>query len=199
MFCKECGKEIADDSKFCQYCGTKFEKEEKIEEKMQENIEEKNASDKKVEDILKKLNEEGAKKENPKQKNTKFIIMLGILIFIGIIIIISKIVNQGTNLKKAFNNVSEKYPNYYLYMSCPDDGSYIRIDTNPNDEDDFYEASTWGMIVDLNEELELPASLLEKMSQTRAMDGRITETIEDITISWTYHPNDGLEVLYEKK
>ena len=22
MYCKNCGKEIADDSKFCQYCGT---------------------------------------------------------------------------------------------------------------------------------------------------------------------------------
>lgn len=29
MYCKKCGKEIADDSKFCQYCGTSFENEEK--------------------------------------------------------------------------------------------------------------------------------------------------------------------------
>lgn len=30
MFCKECGKEIAEDSKFCQYCGAKLTTEKKL-------------------------------------------------------------------------------------------------------------------------------------------------------------------------
>ena len=33
MYCKNCGKEIADDSKFCQYCGTAQQQEQVCEPK----------------------------------------------------------------------------------------------------------------------------------------------------------------------
>ena len=49
MFCKNCGHEISDDSKFCSNCGTKVEEEgivvpvavvDKIEEVTESNVEE---------------------------------------------------------------------------------------------------------------------------------------------------------------
>ena len=38
MYCDNCGKEVANDSKFCRYCGKKLIKEMQQEEKNQEEI-----------------------------------------------------------------------------------------------------------------------------------------------------------------
>lgn len=37
MFCKNCGKEIADDSKFCSFCGTSTESEDAVLNNVHEN------------------------------------------------------------------------------------------------------------------------------------------------------------------
>jgi hypothetical protein len=37
------------------------------------------------------------------------------------------------------------------------------------------------------------------MEQTRALDGRQSETWEDFSASWTYHPDNGLDVLIREK
>ncbi len=77
------------------------------------------------------------------------------------------------------------------------DGSYIEIDTNVYDLDDYSRMSTLTKIEDLNEALGLPDSVYQKMLSTRALDGRQTHYADGFTVSWTYHPDDGLEVLYE--
>lgn len=79
------------------------------------------------------------------------------------------------------------------------DGSYLSIDTNPNDEDDYTDFGAYFAISSVNSALGLPDALFEKMGQTRALDGRQTESYDDLTVSWTYHPDNGLEIMYEKK
>ena len=83
------------------------------------------------------------------------------------------------------------------YCELASDGSYLAIDTNPLNIDDFSATSAWTMIQKANKELGLPDSVLTKMGQTRAMDGRQTHTTDELTVSWTYHPDQGLEVIYE--
>lgn len=83
------------------------------------------------------------------------------------------------------------------YCELASDGSYLAIDTNPLNLDDFSASSAWTMIQQANKELGLPDSVLTKMGQTRAMDGRQTHRTAELTVSWTYHPDQGLEVIYE--
>lgn len=85
------------------------------------------------------------------------------------------------------------------YITLASDNSYLEIDTNPLNLDDYSSSEAWELLKKVNKKLNLPESLNRKMSQTRAMDGRMTETYDDIVVSWTYHPDNGLEVLYEKK
>lgn len=47
-----------------------------------------------------------------------------------------------------------------------------------------------------NKALELPDWLYKEMVNTRAIDGRQREIFEDVTVTWSYHPNQGLEVIY---
>ncbi|RKD25215.1 zinc-ribbon domain-containing protein [Caminicella sporogenes DSM 14501] len=109
MFCKNCGKEIADDAKFCSKCGIELvDKTKKVD-----GLEDEDVS--KDENILSesiKIN------KKTKRKKIKLKIAIGIisLLFIFIIIIttISNIDNEEVNGKKEYTKFSEKFNQYML-------------------------------------------------------------------------------------
>lgn len=80
------------------------------------------------------------------------------------------------------------------------DGSYLTLDTNPEDKED-YSSMAWVFreIVKVNSELGLPDSLNEKMKNTTSLDGKQEQDFDDVNVSWKYHPDTGLEVMYELK
>ena len=94
------------------------------------------------------------------------------------------------------------------WCTVASDGSYIKIDTNPNntEKDDF----TWSYyedyfipadekIAEINKDLGFSEALYEKMNSTTWSQGVQTESNDEYTVSWTYHPDKGLEVMYEAK
>ena len=86
------------------------------------------------------------------------------------------------------------------WASVGSDGSFLSIDTNPYDIDDkgvaYIEA--YYAIKKVNSALGLPESWLEEMNSTTSLMGRQTEEYEDVTVSWSYHPDKGLELTYKK-
>lgn len=85
------------------------------------------------------------------------------------------------------------------FASVASDGSYLTVDTNPKDEDSYTNYEAYLAIMAINEVLELPESVLNKMNQTRSIDGIQSYSTDELDISWTYHPNRGLEVNYSLK
>ena len=51
----------------------------------------------------------------------------------------------------------------------------------------------------VNEELGFNGALYDRMMETNALMGRQSEENAKYRVSWTYHPDEGLEVTYEKK
>lgn len=100
----------------------------------------------------------------------------------------------GPNLQAIYNEYCTS-----TFASIASDGSYLSIDTNPIDIDDYADQDAFSAIVAINEALELPESVLNKMGQTRAMDGIQSYSTSELDIDWTYHPNRGLEVNYTIK
>lgn len=47
--------------------------------------------------------------------------------------------------------------------------------------------------------LEAPAAVEQKMNKTRALDGRQEDSWGNFSASWSYHPDDGLDVIIEDK
>lgn len=47
------------------------------------------------------------------------------------------------------------------------------------------------------DELDVPDSVLTRMSSTRALDGRQTGEWDEFSASWGYHPDNGLDVVIE--
>lgn len=48
-------------------------------------------------------------------------------------------------------------------------------------------------------ELGAPSALQSKIGSTRALDGRQTDEWDGFAISWSYHPDDGANVLIEHR
>ncbi len=167
--CNNCGKEISDTTNNCIHCGAAILKPE----------------------------------EKPKKKkmsnSTKIII--GISIFIGVLFLIGSIVFTIViiNAVKAPNlkDIAEKVNCGTYYCDVATDGSYLKLDTNPLNLDDYSSSSAYDIMKRINSELNLPQSINEKIASTRAIDGRLKEEYDDLEISWTYHPDKGLEILYE--
>lgn len=99
-----------------------------------------------------------------------------------------------------FKALYQKYCNS-TWADYGADGSYLSIDTNPYDWDDdglaYVEA--YYAIEAVNNALGLPSSLLNDMGETTGADGKQTETFGDITVTWKYHPDRGLEVTYKAR
>lgn len=76
------------------------------------------------------------------------------------------------------------------------DKSYLQVDTNPYDIDDYYNATYLEILKSAITALKLPDYIYQRMLKTTAMQGRQEVTANGITVSWTYHPNKGLEAMF---
>ena len=73
----------------------------------------------------------------------------------------------------------------------------MTVDTNWLDIEDEFDADAYYAIEEINSKLGFSAALFNKMGETSAMDGRQTESNDKYTVSWKYHPDNGMEVTYE--
>lgn len=104
-------------------------------------------------------------------------------------------VKEGPDFQEVFNACELDKS----YASVASDGSYLSVDTNPNNKDDYTDYAAYLSLYVINEYLGLPDSLMEDMGHTSSLDGKQSETFEDagITVTWKYHPDNGLEVTYK--
>ena len=95
--------------------------------------------------------------------------------------------------------IYEKFCSGKSWADVASDGSYLNIDDNPYNIDDYYISAADSAIQLINNEIGLPSSLYNDMLQTTWSMGKQQETFENIGIkvSWTYHPDKGLEVTYK--
>ena len=129
-------------------------------------------------------------------KKFNFIFVLIILVLCLSVFIGCK---DSNPLEEAFYELPEYADNVDI-VSCltkGDDFSYVSIDTNPYDREDYYNVDYLEIIEKYNELLDLPDYLYEDMLHTSALDGAQTESFDNITVRWKYHPDNGLEVTYK--
>ena len=82
------------------------------------------------------------------------------------------------------------------------DGSGMSLDTNPDNEDDYFGVDSieaMDAIEKVNRDLGFNDSVAQEMQQTRSIDGRQSASNDDYEITWSDHPDNGLEVLYKLK
>lgn len=97
----------------------------------------------------------------------------------------------GPDLQGLYNDYCSS-----SFADLASDGSYLYVDTNPSDKDDHTDYEAYLAIMSINEALGLPESVLNRMNQTRSLDGVQSYSTDDLEIMWSYHPDRGLEVSY---
>lgn len=106
----------------------------------------------------------------------------------------------------AFNSFGNQsftklFPDYVTMSWCTmsSDGAWMKLDTNPFNISSSYSSEAWRGIEKANAELGFSSAINEKMRTTTWSMGRQTESNGKYTVSWTFHSDQGLEVLYEIK
>lgn len=113
--------------------------------------------------------------------------------------------NKLTKAEDEYNAADFKsaYDSYCdsTWATLNPNATTLELDTNPSDIEGGSFMGYWysSKLKDINRMLGLPDSVYNKMSNTRALDGRQTETFGVVEVSWTYHPNQGLEIIYTKE
>ena len=145
-------------------------------------------------------------KETPTVKRTKITKKKSIIIAIAFVAVIAI---AFTFLHKSkFERVEDKV--FDIVGMATTGKGYFIIDTDPDDWENMdskvkaillpdHQERALNAIRYANEALGFNGSVYNKMMETSALMGRQTQENSKYRVSWTYHPNDGLEVTYEKK
>lgn len=110
--------------------------------------------------------------------------------------------NKGSMDNINFTAYKDLYDTTFITVS--DDGTYMEFDSNPMNWDgdglltEILTSSATDELQEMNKRFGLPDWLYEEMAQTRALDGRQKEVFEYLTVTWSYHPDQGLEIIYRK-
>lgn len=125
-----------------------------------------------------------------------------------VLLVVLLVAGRQSKLEKIQSYIAKEYS--LAPCSRASDDSCLEIDTNPLDQDiddlDYAayvvfaarQEDALNAIQYANEQLGFPASVYQKMMSTTALMGRQSHTGSKYTVSWSYHPDHGLEVLYEK-
>lgn len=134
----------------------------------------------------------------------KAIVIIAAIVVVAIAVVIALLVPS------RFERVWDKCVQIAGY--APGDGDYFTIDTYPERLFDMYADQSRVAIIApsmaedaleaiqyANEALGFNGSVWDKMMNTNALMGRQSVETDKYRVSWTYHPDDGLEVTYEQK
>lgn len=174
--CGKCGNELQNGQEFCPKCGQRAGLT--IESGVSSAINQFNA---------------GVQQTAAKKKKTPLIIGIAV----AIVAVIIAVITLGGGSKVDLNDLYEKYCDGKYWADVSDDGTFLSIDDNPYDIDDFYSEEADDAIQSINKELGFSDSLWNKMCKTTANDGKQTDSNDKVTVTWKYHPDRGLSVTYE--
>ena len=84
-----------------------------------------------------------------------------------------------------------------LLCACDDNSNNNSSQSgNGSSNHDYYNATNTQILKSAVTALKLPDYIYQRMLKTTAMQGRQEVTVNGITVSWTYHPDNGLEAMF---
>lgn len=77
-----------------------------------------------------------------------------------------------------------------------DNGSTLSVDMMGEED---YVGAGYGDVLCIIDAVKTPDYIVSAIESTRALDGRQHDEFDGIEVSWSYHPDSGLDLLYHKK
>lgn len=145
-------------------------------------------------------------RDEAKEKRSRAIRILLIVVAAILILFVLSAISplQGQSFPEMFPELVSMG-----YCTMGSDGSWMILDTNPrdidldsaSDEEKFVHSaitsSCSNKIEAVNKALGFSSGLMQKMNTTTWSMGRQSDSNGKYSVSWTYHPDKGLEVMYE--
>ena len=100
-------------------------------------------------------------------------------------------IGQFDGFTKAYDTCAEP-----VGVSLSDEGKTISVDGAGNDD---WTGATYGSVVCIIREVGTPDYINTNIMSTRALDGRQTAEFDGIVVSYSYHPDSGLNLVFHKK
>ena len=174
--CSKCGNELKDGQEFCPMCGQKAGL----------------VIDSGVSSAINQFN--AGVTQSKSKKKLLFILIGAGAATLALIITLILVIGGGKDFRDMYGQIENES---WCYISS--DGTYMKIDTNPYDIDDDFNLTAYYKIKSINSDLGFSSSLFDEMGETTALDGRQEESNGEYSVSWKYHPDNGLEVTYKFK
>lgn len=179
-FCVRCGAELEEGHVFCPKCGHKAGSSINTSES----------------------HDAGSKSIDKKKKMA---VIIGAIGAVAVIVILLLTLGGGSkfDFSKKYGELSSE-----TWCTIGSDGTWMRLDTNPDDYDEEYlrDLIFYTTLVPCNQKIEdvlkdlgFSSAVHMKMDETTWSQGRQTESNDKFAVSWTYHPDKGLEVMFEVK
>lgn len=173
-YCSYCGEKLTG-AHFCTKCGQKVEVE----------------AEKTPPDRIFKDNPGEDLPPAPKKRKP-------VLAIIGIaltVIVLLRIVLHGDSMiGPDFQEIALECAGHADWAKIGTDNSYLRIDTNP--DDDGMDVTAYNRLERINQALGLPDYLFEDFGRTSSTDGLRSFSHKNIQVTWEYSSARGLEVMY---
>jgi hypothetical protein len=77
-----------------------------------------------------------------------------------------------------------------------DNGATLSVDMMGEED---YVGAGYGDVICLVNAVGTPGYIVSSIEATRALDGRQHDEFDGIEVSWSYHPDSGLDIVYHKK
>lgn len=126
--------------------------------------------------------------------------MRGRLVVVGLALVLSScgaLTDALGNIGKTkLQTVAESCASEYSgYVDVLDNGKTISIDGEGEEDPGSPMKETACVLF----AIPVPSYIIERIDKTRALDGMQREEFDGFSISWSYHPNDGLDVVIHEQ
>lgn len=130
----------------------------------------------------------------PQRRSRRSLFLIGgaaIIIVAAVVAIVATQANKPSRLQAAFDECGMEKR---VGAEITDDGHTVLLDQKGEEDAeglDIIEVGCFLYAVDV------PSSVSAQMDSTRALDGRQSAEFDGIKVSWIYHPDSGIDMIFE--
>lgn len=81
-------------------------------------------------------------------------------------------------------------------ITVSDAGKTLSVNTKGEED---YSGATYSDMVCIINAVDTPSYILSNMETTNSLMGRQSDEFNDIEVTWSYHPNNGMNIVFHKK
>ncbi|MCR6649774.1 MAG: DUF2510 domain-containing protein [Cellulomonas sp.] len=114
-----------------------------------------------------------------------------VIVIAAVVVLVITQANKPSRLQAAFDECGMEKR---VGAEITDDGHTVLLDQKGEEDADGLDIIEVGCFLYA---VDVPSSVSAQMDSTRALDGRQSAEFDGIKVSWVYHPDSGIDMIFE--